>query len=116
MRRNDSSSICSFAGGFGPSSPRLEQLDRTERGENGSAERGAKGFTAVAGSPAGVTARTTTIRLAPAARTSARFEASIPPIANQGFVSLAAASGSRSMPAAGRPGFVGVSCTGPTAM
>src|SRR5687767_13141931 len=69
-------------------------------------------FTAAAGSRARDTARTTTTREAPASRTAPIVVRSIPPIANHGFVASAAATRTSSIPAAGLPGFVGVSWTG----
>mgnify|MGYP003497876921 CR=1 FL=1 len=60
-------------------------------------------------------ARTTTMRLAPASRTWSRFPRSIPPMAYQGFSPrFSAAQRTYASPAAGLPGFVGVSQTGPT--
>jgi len=52
---------------------------------------------------------------APAAMTSSTFPASSPPIANHGTRACAAAWRIGSTPTAGRPGLVGVACTGPTA-
>ena len=58
-------------------------------------------------------ARTTAIRLAPAATTSCTFVSSMPPIANQGTLAWAAAWRTYSSPVGGRPSFVGVANTGP---
>ncbi len=56
-----------------------------------------------------MTARTTTILVAPAATTSPRFAASMPPIANQGTGGASAATAwSREVPTADRPGLVAV--------
>src|SRR5699024_4120640 len=95
---------------------------------------------AAVGSAASVIARTTTTRPAPAAVTSARLVASMPPIANHGLTGAPvvgpvaapvvdstvapvvgpaiapaepAACRTRSSPGAGRPGLVGVGQTGP---
>ena len=71
---------------------------------------------AAAGSSAAVMARTTTMRRAPAASTSGSRSASMPPIANHGFVGarLPPPSRTRSRPGAGLPGLVGVGQHGPT--
>ena len=69
---------------------------------------------AACGSAAWVIARTTAARVAPAAATAAPLAASIPPIANQGSSTRAAAWRTSSSPTLGRPGLVGVAKTGPT--
>ena len=76
------------------------------------------GFSADLSAP--VMARTTTTRCAPAATTSGKVWASMPPIANHGLRrrgfsadSFAATSRTRSRPGAGRPGLVGVGQHGP---
>src|SRR5262249_40722868 len=66
------------------------------------------------GSSASPIARTTAIRFAPAATTSATFVSSIPPIANQGTRAYAAAWRTYRRPTGGRPALVGVSNPGPT--
>ncbi len=69
---------------------------------------------AASGSGASRIARTTAIRVAPAATTSPTVVSSMPPIANQGRVARAAASRTSSRPPVGVSVFVGVSKTGPT--
>ena len=58
-------------------------------------------------------ARTTTIRRAPALTTAPTLPASMPPMANHGTDTCAAAYSIGSTPIAGRPALVGVACTGP---
>ncbi len=70
---------------------------------------------AARGSSAAVIARTTTIRRAPASRTSGSRWASIPPIANHGLSRPSSAAARTSCrPGAARPGLVGVGQQGPT--
>jgi hypothetical protein len=57
-----------------------------------------------------------TARVAPASTTSPTVSASMPPIANHGSPTWAAAWRIGWSPMAGRPSFVGVAWTGPTAM
>ncbi len=71
---------------------------------------------ACAGSAASTSARTATMRRAPASTTAWTFVLSMPPMANQGRApAVAAAWRTYPRPAAARPGFVGVAHTGPTA-
>ncbi len=70
--------------------------------------RRASSAVAAAGSSASVMARTTTTRRAPASRTSSRFPASMPPMANHGRSwASEAAYRTRPRPGAYRPGLVG---------
>src|ERR1051326_453876 len=61
-------------------------------------------------------AETTQIRCAPAARTSLTFSRLIPPIANQGIFTFAAAQRTYSCVTGFAPGLVPVAYTGPMAM
>src|SRR5207245_1557814 len=71
---------------------------------------------ATAGSAASSTARTSAMRVAPSAITPCTLSSVIPPMAYHGTTRFRAATfRTYASPAAVRPGFVGVSQTGPTA-